>query len=67
MIALAYGAAGALIGRPILWGLSVDGHRGVEAVLRLLTDELEIAMALCGASTVPEIDRTLVSMGRRAP
>jgi len=61
MIALAYGAAGVLVGRPILWGLSVDGDRGVEAVLRILTDDLEIAMALCGASMVSDIDRTMVS------
>ena len=64
MIALAYGAAGVLVGRPILWGLSVDGDRGVEAVLRILTDDLEIAMALCGASTVSDIDRTMVSPDR---
>jgi 4-hydroxymandelate oxidase len=61
MIALAYGAAAVLVGRPILWGLSVDGDRGVEAILRILTDDLEIAMALCGASTVSDIDRTMVS------
>ena len=61
MIALAYGAVGVLVGRPILWGLAVEGERGVEAVLRILTDDLEIAMALCGASTVAEVDRSLVA------
>ncbi|MDA0815732.1 MAG: alpha-hydroxy acid oxidase [Chloroflexi bacterium] len=53
--ALALGANGVLIGRPVLWGLAVDGEAGVRHVLQLLRDELDLAMALCGASNVGEL------------
>ena len=36
--ALAYGAAGVFVGRPILWGLSVNGKEGAKHVLRILND-----------------------------
>ena len=49
--ALALGANAVFVGRPAVEGLAVDGARGVAHVLRLLRDELEIAMALCGAAT----------------
>ncbi len=46
--ALALGAQAVLVGRPVAWGLAHSGALGVAHVLRLLRDELEIAMALCG-------------------
>jgi len=58
--ALALGAKAVLVGRPILWGLAVAGAEGVETVLGLLNDELELAMGLCGASTINQISRDLV-------
>ena len=58
--ALAYGARAVLIGRPVLWGLSVDGARGVEAVLAQLTGEVDQALALCGCPTIASVDRSLV-------
>ena len=54
--ALALGAKAVLVGRPVLWGLAVDGAAGVSAVLNILIDELDLAMALCGTSTIDEID-----------
>ncbi len=33
-----------LLGRPVLWGLTLGGQCGVEAVLRSLHAELELAM-----------------------
>ena len=53
--ALALGANAVLIGRPVLWGLAVDGEEGVRHVLQLLRAELDLAMALCGASNVGEL------------
>jgi 4-hydroxymandelate oxidase len=47
--ALALGARGVLVGRPVLWGLAVGGAAGVERVLSGLAGELRLAMALCGA------------------
>ena len=60
--ALALGARAVLIGRPILWGLAVNGADGVYAVLELLREELEVAMALSGRPTLASIDRSLVRM-----
>ncbi len=50
--ALALGARAVLVGRPILWGLTLDGADGVRAVLRHLREELDLAMALAGCATV---------------
>lgn len=58
--AVALGARAAMIGRPVLWGLAVNGEAGVGAVLQLLRDEIDLAMALCGARDVSEITRDLV-------
>lgn len=58
--ALAFGARAVMIGRPVLWGLAVDGERGVARVLNLLRDELDNAMGLCGCSSVADIDSFLL-------
>jgi 4-hydroxymandelate oxidase len=59
--AIALGARAVLVGRPVIWGLAVGGEEGVLDVLRLLRDELDLAMALAGARTVGEITRDLVA------
>ena len=58
--ALALGARAVLIGRPYVWGLAVDGAAGVQRVIGILRDELEAAMALCGAPSLDRISRQLV-------
>lgn len=58
--ALALGADAVLLGRPVLWGLAVDGQVGVERVLKLLADEIDLALALCGCPTLSDIPRDLV-------
>jgi 4-hydroxymandelate oxidase len=58
--ALAMGARAVLLGRPILWGLAVDGAAGVTRVLDLLRTELDTAMALCGVSSVGDITGDLL-------
>ena len=60
--ALALGARAVLVGRPILWGLAVNGAQGVSHVLEILHKELELAMALSGRPTLAGIDRTLLKM-----
>ncbi len=62
--ALALGARAAMVGRPSLWALATGGADGVAALLHWFESELRRAMALCGAATVDDVDRTLV---RRAP
>jgi 4-hydroxymandelate oxidase len=58
--ALALGARAVMLGRPILWGLAVDGEAGVRQVLEILEREFDIAMALCGCVACDQVDRDLV-------
>jgi len=58
--ALSLGARAVLVGRPVLWGLAVDGESGVGAVLELLRQEIDVAMALTGVRDVSEMTRDLV-------
>ncbi|MDT0618943.1 alpha-hydroxy acid oxidase [Salinisphaera sp. P385] len=55
--ALALGADGVMIGRPALWGLTVDGAAGVAAVLDILARELANTMSLCGCASLAAIHR----------
>lgn len=53
--ALRLGASAVLIGRPVIWALAKAGPWGVAHVIRLMRDELEAAMALCGCRTLDDI------------
>ncbi|WP_420476902.1 alpha-hydroxy acid oxidase [Noviherbaspirillum sp. ST9] len=59
--AVALGADAVLIGRPYVFGLANAGAMGVSHVLRLLRDELEIAMALCGCRTLDGAGETIAT------
>jgi 4-hydroxymandelate oxidase len=59
--ALCMGAAGVLVGRPVLWGLATGGAEGVRAVLLGLQEELLRAMALCGAVGLAELTADLLA------
>lgn len=59
--ALALGARAVLLGRPIVWGLAVNGAAGVAAVLELLRAELERDLTLSGRRRVADVDRSLVT------
>ena len=58
--ALALGARAVLVGRPVLWGLTLDGADGVRAVLQHLRAEVDLAMALAGCCTVTDITSDLI-------
>jgi 4-hydroxymandelate oxidase len=53
--ALALGAAAVLVARPPIWCLAAAGALGTAHVVRLLRDELEAAMALCGCRTLADV------------
>jgi 4-hydroxymandelate oxidase len=57
--AIALGAKAVLVGRPVLWGLTLGGAVGVQQVLELLRDELSLAMALSGCAQLSDIDASL--------
>lgn len=58
--AMALGATAVAIGRPVIWGLAVDGAAGVEAVFALLAEELRQAVALCGLDRARSADPGLL-------
>lgn len=58
--AIALGARAVFIGRPLFWGLAVDGEKGVVRVLDILREEIEITMAKCGRPTIASIDATAI-------
>jgi 4-hydroxymandelate oxidase len=55
---LARGAAAVLIGRPYIYALSAGGAEGVAHCLRLLRAEFEHGLALVGAASIADLDRT---------
>ncbi len=59
--AAALGARAVLIGRPQVHALAVAGALGVAHMLRLLRDELEIAMALTGCATLDQASPALIA------
>jgi isopentenyl diphosphate isomerase/L-lactate dehydrogenase-like FMN-dependent dehydrogenase len=59
--ALALGAKGVGIGRPMLWGLGAFGQAGVDRVLEILQAELKLVMGNCGTQTVADINRNYVA------
>ena len=58
--ALALGAQAVLAGRAPLYGLAADGAAGVERVLRLLREEVQVALALCGCTSPAGVTRSHV-------
>lgn len=58
--ALALGADAVLIGRPYIHALAVAGALGVAHLLRLLREELEVTMALCGCRALADIEVQLL-------
>ncbi|KAJ0249302.1 (S)-2-hydroxy-acid oxidase GLO1 [Hirschfeldia incana] len=55
--ALALGASGIFIGRPVVFSLAAEGEAGVRKVLQMLRDEFELTMALSGCRSLSEITR----------
>jgi len=58
--ALALGADAVLIGRTVLWALATAGAVGAAHALRMLRDELELAMAQCGAASLDDLSPDLL-------
>ncbi|XP_071905145.1 glycolate oxidase-like isoform X2 [Coffea arabica] len=55
--ALALGASGIFIGRPVVFSLAAEGEAGVRKVLQMLREEFELTMALSGCRSLSEITR----------
>ena len=59
--AMALGAKMVLVGRPVLWGLAVDGEAGAHAVLELLRREFDTALALIGCPRAVDLNSDFVT------
>ena len=58
--ALALGARAVMVGRPVVWGLAVGGADGVRAMLELVRDEFDVALALAGVPRAADLDGTSI-------
>ncbi|MFE5680339.1 alpha/beta fold hydrolase [Streptomyces erythrochromogenes] len=61
--ALALGADAVLYGRPYVYGLGLDGRRGVEHVLRCLLTDLGLALALTGCASLADVGPHVLANG----
>lgn len=59
--ALALGARAVFVGRPLLWGLAVQGAQGVTQIFDMLREELEYAMVLSGCPTIASITKSILT------
>jgi 4-hydroxymandelate oxidase len=66
-VALAIGAQAVFVGRPVLWGLAVEGEAGARLALELLTEELRLALALLGAPDPSALSQDHVQRRRDRP
>ena len=60
--ALAFGAQGVLLGRPVMWGLAAYGDAGVQNVIEMAQTELARYMGMCGKPNLKALDRTAVKI-----
>ena len=58
--ALALGANACMIGRAYLYGLAAAGEPGVDHALAILRDETRRTMALIGATSIDQIDSSVI-------
>lgn len=58
--AIALGAKMIFVGRPAIFGLAVSGQSGVEEILNILKNDLDLAMALAGVCSIKEINNSYI-------
>ncbi len=62
--ALALGATAVAVGRPLYWGLAINGAEGVHHMLELLREEFSRAMTYCGQTSVDNLEGRLLNIPR---
>jgi 4-hydroxymandelate oxidase len=61
--ALALGASGVLVGRPLLWALAVDGAAAATHALSLLATELRESLILAGCADLAAASKLRTNQG----
>jgi len=64
--AIALGAKACMIGRPYMYGLAAKGRSGVTQALDLLRNEIDLALALTGNTTLSTLDASSILQVRNA-
>lgn len=59
-IALGLGAKMVFFGRPAVYGLACEGQHGVENIIKILKNELDITMCTCGVTSIREIGKEMI-------
>ncbi|MGB1254856.1 MAG: alpha-hydroxy acid oxidase [Thiolinea sp.] len=59
--ALALGADFVMLGRPLLFAIGADSERGLNTLIQLLADEINVVMAQLGITQVTDIDREVIA------
>ena len=54
---VALGARAVLVGRPWAWAVAGGGERGVRHILRMIRNDIDVALALTGVTSFAELDR----------
>jgi 4-hydroxymandelate oxidase len=62
LMALAMGATGTLIGRPLYWALATGGAAGIQRAVAILRDEMETALSLLGVERPALLDRSFIAL-----
>ena len=62
--ALALGADGVLIGRPMLTMIYGGGEEGFKVYMNKLVGELKSTMTMCGAASLKDISRDMIWLGK---
>ena len=58
--AVALGATTVALGKLQGWGLAADGQAGITRMLEILEDEITVAMALLGVTSIDQLDPSYV-------
>ncbi|MGY4690926.1 alpha-hydroxy-acid oxidizing protein [Salibacterium sp. K-3] len=58
--AISLGADAVLLGRPFVYGLAAGGEEGVDQVIRNLTADIDLTLALSGRTSIDGLDRSLL-------
>jgi 4-hydroxymandelate oxidase len=61
LTALALGADGVLVGRPLYWALAAAGAAGIERAVAILAEEITLGLALLGVADVASLDREFLA------
>jgi lactate 2-monooxygenase len=58
--AINLGATAVCIGRPYVYGLAIDGQKGVEEIIKNYWADFELTMALAGCKNMGEVREATV-------